>query len=145
MCSTFKVRARPWKKLAIAWRCTYYNVCSHSFTSASCHLDKASNDEFSVEYLFWFFQLKWKADLKVVQNDLFWVNAPLWYLEWAQIVKHLKKITITNIWHSTPISTFDALSIWHEPDINVVYMSTGDLLIWRNFEFWSTNICFLFF
>ena len=27
-------------------------------------------------------------------------------------------ITITNIWHSTPISTFDALSKWHEPDID---------------------------
>jgi len=27
----------------------------------------------------------------------------------------LKNITITNIWHSTPISTFDALSKWHEP------------------------------
>ena len=31
----------------------------------------------------------------------------------------LKKITITNIWHSTPISTFDALSKWHEPDIRL--------------------------
>ena len=27
-----------------------------------------------------------------------------------------KKITITNIWHSTPILTFDTLSKWHEPD-----------------------------
>ena len=26
--------------------------------------------------------------------------------------------------------------------INVVCMSSGDLLIWRNFEFWSTNICY---
>ena len=25
---------------------------------------------------------------------------------------------------------------------NVVCMSSGDLLIWRNFEFWSTNICY---
>ena len=28
----------------------------------------------------------------------------------------LKKITITNIWHSTPILTCDALSKWHESD-----------------------------
>ena len=28
---------------------------------------------------------------------------------------------------------------------NVLGMSSDDLLIWRNFEFWSTNICFLFF
>ena len=33
----------------------------------------------------------------------------------------LKKITITNIWHSTPISTFDALSKWHEPDISTQF------------------------
>ena len=35
--------------------------------SSSCHLDRALNDEFSVECLFWFFQPTWKADLKVVQ------------------------------------------------------------------------------
>ena len=29
-------------------------------------------------------------------------------------------MTITNIWHSTPISTFDALSKCHEPDIRFV-------------------------
>ena len=48
--------------------------------SGSCHLDRASNDKFSVECLFWLFQRTWKADLKVVQitkNYLFWVNAPL--------------------------------------------------------------------
>ena len=27
----------------------------------------------------------------------------------------------------------------------VLGMSSSDLLIWRNLEFWSTNICFLFF
>ena len=32
----------------------------------------------------------------------------------------LKKITITNIWHSIPILTFDTLSKWCEPDINVL-------------------------
>jgi hypothetical protein len=26
--------------------------------------------------------------------------------------------------------------------LNVVCMSSSDLLIWRNFEFWSTNICY---
>ena len=30
-----------------------------------------------------------------------------------------KKITITNIWHLTPISTFDAQSKWHEPEIKI--------------------------
>ena len=41
---------------------------------------RASNDEFSVECLFWFFQLTWKANLKVVQitkNDFVWDNSPL--------------------------------------------------------------------
>ena len=33
----------------------------------SCHFDRASNDEFSVECLFWFFQPTWKSDLKVIQ------------------------------------------------------------------------------
>ena len=40
---------------------------------------RASNDEFRVECLFWFFQLTWKSDLKVVKttkNDLFCVIAP---------------------------------------------------------------------
>ena len=32
-------------------------------TSGSCYLDRASNDEFSVECLFWFFQPTWKAFL----------------------------------------------------------------------------------
>ena len=39
-----------------------------------------TNDEFSVECLFWSFQPTWKSDPKVVQitkNYLFWVNAPL--------------------------------------------------------------------
>ena len=53
----------------------------HSFLmSGSCHFNRASNDEFSVECLFCFFQPTWKSDLKVVQitkNDIFWVNAPL--------------------------------------------------------------------
>ena len=30
-------------------------------------------------------------------------------------------------------------SYWY---YNVLGMSSGDLLIWRNFEFWSTNICY---
>ena len=50
------------------------------FMSGSCHLDRALNDEFSVECLFWFFQAASKSDLKVVQitkSDLFWLNAPL--------------------------------------------------------------------
>ena len=81
--------------------------------------------------------MTWKSDLKVVQNTkdyLFWVIAPLWYLECAPNCKtrpQLKKITITNIWHSTTISTFDALSKWHEPDINAfkVYLSHDHILI----------------
>ena len=68
--------------------------------SGSGHLDRASNDEFSVECLFWFFQPARKVDLKVVQitkNDIFWVNASLWYLECApncKILAAVKKITI---------------------------------------------------
>ena len=37
------------------------------FMSGSYHLDRALNDEFSVECLFWFFQPTQKSDLKVVQ------------------------------------------------------------------------------
>ena len=79
-----------------------------SLMFGSCHFVRASNDEFSVECLFWFFQPTWKSNLKVIQitkNDLFWVNAPLWYLKWALNCKnqtHLKNITISNIWHSSP-------------------------------------------
>ena len=68
-----------------------------------CHLDRVLNDEFNVKSLFWFLQLTPKSDLKVVQitkNDVFWVNAPLYYLECSPNCKtwpQLKKITITNI------------------------------------------------
>ena len=60
-------------------------------------------------------------------NDLFWVKAFLKYLECAPNCKtrlQFKKITISNIWHSTPISTFDVLFKWHEPDIsqNTIYL-----------------------
>ena len=108
----------------------------YTLMSGSCHLDTASNDEFSVECLFWFLQPTWKSYLKIVQItkiDLFWVTAPVKYFECAPNCKtrlKLKKITITNIWHSTPISTFDALSKWHEPDINAkqnMYVTTGIL------------------
>ena len=48
--------------------------------SGSRHLDRASNDKFTVQCLVWFFQLTWKLDLKVVQitkNGLFLVNVSL--------------------------------------------------------------------
>ena len=113
-------------------------LTSKDLMCESCHFDRASNDEFSVECLFWFFQPIWKADVKVVQiikNDLFWVSAPLKYLECVPNCKTwplLKKMIITNIWHSTPISAFNALSKWHEPDIimNIVYQMPT-----TNFEF----------
>ena len=78
--------------------------------SSSWHLNRASNEEFSVECLFWLFQPTWKS-----WSSLF----ELKYLECALNCKtqlQLKKITITNIWHSTQILTFDALSKWLEPD-----------------------------
>ena len=90
--------------------------------SGSCHLDRASNDKFSVECLFQFFQPTWESDLKVVQitkNYFFWVDSPL-YLECAPNCKswpQLKKVTITNIWRQTPTLTFNPLSKWHEPGI----------------------------
>ena len=77
----------------------------------SCHFNRALNDKFSVECFFWFFQLTWKSDLEVVQitkNDLFWVNAPLQYLECAPNCKtraQLKKMIMTifdiqhQFWH----------------------------------------------
>ena len=78
--------------------------------SGSCHLDRALNDKFSVECLFWFFQPIWKSDLKVVQitkNDLFWVKAPSAAVKKDNNNNYLK----FNI-------NFDALSKWHEPAIN---------------------------
>ena len=62
--------------------------------SGSCHLDRASNYEFSVARLLWFFQLTQKSDLKVqiTKNDLCAPNC-----------KTIKKI-------------FNDLSKWHEPD-----------------------------
>ena len=48
--------------------------------SGSRHLDRAYNDKFSVECMFWFFQPTQKSDQKVAQitkNYLFCFNAPL--------------------------------------------------------------------
>ena len=66
-----------------------WNLCTYpeyfSLMSGSCHLDRGSNDEFSVECLLWFFQPTWKSDLKAVQitkNDL-----PYKTLNVPQIVK----------------------------------------------------------
>ena len=83
----------------------FFMVCE--LMSGSCHLDSMSNDEFSVECLFWFFQPTWKSDLKVVQitkNYIFWVNAPLQYLEcapdcktWPQLKKDNKNKYLTFI------------------------------------------------
>ena len=62
------------------------------------------------------FQPTCKSYLKVIQitkKYFFWVNAPLWYIECAPNCKtqpQLKEVTITNIWHSTSILTFDTLS-----------------------------------
>ena len=100
----------------------------------SCHFDRALNDEISVKFwmfAFIFFQLTLQSDLKEVQltqNYLFWVKAPLQYLEGALNFKTrpwLKNITITNIQNSTLNSPFDALSKWHDPDIN----KTNQLLL----------------
>ena len=49
-----------------------------------------------------------------------WMHPALQYLECAPNCKNrpqLEKITIKNIWQSTPILTFIALSKWHEHDI----------------------------
>ena len=61
-----------------------------------------------------------------------------------QIVKlELKKITITNIWHSTPISTIGALFKWHELDINkyqeASFMSKKSCLIWETKRHFAIN------
>ena len=73
---------------------------------------------------FHFFQRTLKSDLKeaqFTQDHLFWVKAPLWYLEGAPSFKTrpwLKNITITTIQNSTLNSSFDALSKWHGSDLD---------------------------
>ena len=99
----------------------------------SCHLDRASNDESSVECLFWFFHLTWKSDLKVIQitkNYLFWVmhpyntlNLPKNCKTWPQLKKKNFRSDFCVGWknsnkHSTLNLSFNALSKWNEPDIS---------------------------
>ena len=90
--------------------------------SGSCHLDRVSNDEFSVE--FWIFVivlfcnrsqvLKFEAPSRVplVKRDNF---------EWIGLLSDLmsaeKKIK-TNIQNSTLNMAFVALLIWHDPHIS---------------------------
>ena len=85
------------------------------------NLDRASNDKCSVECLFWFFQPTWKADLKVVQitKIMSWLMHPYDTLNVPHIVKFDCSYKNNNNKYLalTPISTFDALSKWHEPDI----------------------------
>ena len=42
--------------------------------SCSCHLERASNDEISVECLYWFFQPTWKADLGIGPDWKNWIG-----------------------------------------------------------------------
>ena len=79
--------------------------------------------------------------VKITKNALFWVNASLWYLVYAPICKtrpQLKKMTITNIWYSTPISKFNTLSKY-EPDIkgkthDFYFLYFQELVISQNFS-----------
>ena len=88
----------------------------------SCHFNRASNDEFSVE--FWMFVLIFfPANIKVrckevqfTQNYLFWVKTPLLYLEsdpnfktrpWLKNKKYSKFDTKFIIWHPVKMT-------WHK-------------------------------
>ena len=55
----------------------------------------------------------------------------------CKIRLQLKKITITNIWNSTSISTFDALSKWLEPDAYGFFFTTGNFFgnLFYDFEY----------
>ena len=78
-----------------------------------------------------------KSKAKISQNFVAfseYINfkAPLKYLEGALNFKtwpQLKNITITNIQNSTPNSSFDALSKWHDPDITEKNLHTN-ISIW---------------
>ena len=76
------------------------------------------------ECLFWFCQPTLKSDLTEVLftwHYLFWVKAPLCYLEGAPNFKtrpQLKKITMPNIQNSTLNLSIDTLLKWHDPNIS---------------------------
>ena len=57
----------------------------------------------------------------------------------------LKKITITNIWCSTKISTFAALSKWHEPDISWYNLTRPQIRLFNSliqFTYLGLSWCF---
>ena len=91
------------------------------------------------------FQSTWKSDLKAVQITKM-ISFELMHLECAPHCKtqlQLKKITIANIWQSTPILTFDALSKWHEPDISQIFMPCfkNYIKFWIFLKNYNTKIC----
>ena len=99
-----------------------FNLCmDHAISTGRQMMNVVSNFECLFSF---FFQPTLKSDLKeaqFTQNYLFWVKAPLWYLEGAPSFKTrpwLKNITITNIQNSTINSSFDALSKWHDSDLD---------------------------
>ena len=80
--------------------------------SGSCHLDRLSNDKFSVECLVWFFQPTWKSDLKMSSFELM---HPSTTFNVSQIVKlgavkkdnnnkYLTFNTNFNIWRSVQMT-----------------------------------------
>ena len=67
--------------------------------------------------------LIFSADTKIQSESSAMISFELMHpyntLNVPQITRpQLKKIRITNSWLSKPILTFNALSKWHEPDIN---------------------------
>ena len=67
-CNKNRLCKKNFSFISYFWEASFFGGFINSrFMSGSCHMDRASNDKFFLECLFWFFQPTWKADLKVVQ------------------------------------------------------------------------------
>ena len=93
----------------------------------SCHFNRATNYESGVE--FWMFaMIIFSASIKIVSKrrpSYFYKGALTQkrYIEGAPKCKtrpQLKQITMTYIWHSTPISTLNDLLKWHDARITSI-------------------------
>ena len=114
------VNLKLYMKVRNPWRFEF-QLPHSNLMCGSCHFKRVTNDKFSVEfwmYVLIFFQPTSKADMKVVQITLIRVTYSKetilipWRCPKLQNSAVVQKNTITNIWHSTPVSTFVALSKW---------------------------------
>ena len=108
-----------WLSLVIHWdNWKHQLMLSNSLVCRSCHLDRVMTFDIGVKFWMFIYFFVYSLIEKVGQIAL---QFSLWsYPTFSKPYRWPKMCFISKqiIWYSTPISTFDALSKWHDPHID---------------------------